>query len=77
MSRHGKMVSISGDNGFAFTKFTSDIIQYERRITADGIMDEGIERDHTSGGGGPSYAARSQPQYNSAFATRVLQNTCV
>ncbi len=29
------------------------------------------------GGRGPTYAALSQPQYNSAFATRVLQNTCV
>ncbi len=26
---------------------------------------------------GPTYAARSLPQYNSAFATRVLQSTCV
>jgi hypothetical protein len=27
-------------------------------------------------GRGATYAARSLPQYNSAFATRVLQNTC-
>jgi hypothetical protein len=29
------------------------------------------------GEGGPSYAARSLPQYNSAFATRVLLSTYV
>jgi len=29
------------------------------------------------GEGGPTYAARSLPQYNSAFATRVLQSTYV
>ncbi len=29
------------------------------------------------GGGGPTYAARSLPQYNSAFATRVLLSTYV
>jgi hypothetical protein len=28
-------------------------------------------------GRGPTYAALSLPQYISAFATRVLQNTCV
>jgi hypothetical protein len=27
--------------------------------------------------GGPTYAAQSLPQYISAFATRVLQSTCV
>jgi hypothetical protein len=33
------------------------------------------ERDKTSSGGGPTYAARSIPQYISAFTTRVLQST--
>ncbi len=32
--------------------------------------------DNTSSGG-PTYAARSKPQYISAFATRVLQSTYV
>jgi hypothetical protein len=40
-------------------------------------MDEGRERDNTSMRGGPTYAARSLPQYSSAFATRVLQSTYV
>ncbi len=39
-------------------------------------MDEGRERDKTSRGR-PTYAARSLPQYNSAFATRVLLSTYV
>ncbi len=34
-------------------------------------------RDNTSREGGPTYAARSLPQYNSAFATRVLLSTYV
>ncbi len=34
-------------------------------------------RDKTWGRGGPTYAARSLPQYISAFATRVLQSTYV
>jgi hypothetical protein len=37
-------------------------------------MDEGSERDKTWGRGS-TYAARSLPQYNSAFATRVLLST--
>jgi hypothetical protein len=49
-------------------------------------MDEGRERDNTSRRGGvptlpsPQYmysVAQSITQYNSAFATRVLQSTCV
>jgi hypothetical protein len=34
-------------------------------------------RDNTSRRGGPTYAARSLPQYISAFAMRVLQSTNV
>ncbi len=41
------------------------------------IMDEGRERDKTGKGRGPTYAARSLPQYNSAFETRVLLSTYV
>jgi hypothetical protein len=33
------------------------------------------EKGIRHGGGGPTYAARSLPQYISAFATRVLQST--
>jgi hypothetical protein len=36
-----------------------------------GTMDEEL-KGIIHRGRGPSYAARSQPQYNSAFATRVL-----
>jgi hypothetical protein len=40
-------------------------------------MKEGRDNTvHGVGGGGPTYAARSLPQYISAFATRVLQSKC-
>jgi hypothetical protein len=39
------------------------------------VMDEG--RKGYIEGGGPTYAARSKPQYISAFATRVLPSTYV
>jgi hypothetical protein len=37
-------------------------------------MDEGSTGLYIEGGG-PTHAARSKTQYNSAFATRVLQST--
>jgi hypothetical protein len=43
----------------------------------DGPMDEGSEGDKTSREGGLPTLPRSLPQYNSAFATRVLQSTYV
>jgi hypothetical protein len=39
-------------------------------------MDEGSKGLYIEGGG-PTYAARSQPQYISAFTTRVRQSTYV
>ncbi len=42
----------------------------------NGAMDEGSTGSYIEGGG-PTYAARSKPQYISAFATRVLQSTYV
>ncbi len=39
-------------------------------------MDEG-SKGLDMGEGGPTYAAWSLPQYNSAFATRVLLSTYV
>ncbi len=50
---------------------------HEGLLRMDVLMDEGRERDKTSRGGGPPYAARSLPQYNSALATRVLLSTYV
>ncbi len=40
-----------------------------------GNMDEGRERDNTSRRGGPPTLPGLYLQYNSAFATRVLQST--
>jgi hypothetical protein len=55
---------------------TAPLFQEGRIMILGVTMDEGSERDKTWGGG-PTYAARSLPQYNSAFATRVLLSTYV